>query len=404
MRVLFTTQPGEGHLDPLVPLARALLAAGHEVAVACAPSFGRLVEARGLRAVPMGLDWKIAPDDNWDQHWPRLRDIPPDQFITFVMAEIFAGDVTERALPDLLAIARAWSPDVIVRETCEFAGWLAADILGLPHASVEVTLFAFFQRDAAPIAASLAPLLARAGRPTDDVAARLFAQLHLSFVPPSFQDPEAPLPVTAHALRTLPLDPLPDEQIPPWLTTMSDRPLVYATGGTAGDRTDFFAAVIAAVRELDVALVATVGRTLDPAQFGPQPRHVHLARYISQSLLLPRCDVVVNHGGFSSVLGALARGVPLVILPQSADQPVNASRAKALGVAIVLEADQRTPTAIRTAVQTILDDPRYRQRARAVQAEIEALPGPEWGVILLERLVAERRPVGYAPYSAEAVA
>ncbi len=51
MRVLFTTQPGEGHLNPLVPLARALLAAGHEVAVACAPSFGRLVEARGLRPV-----------------------------------------------------------------------------------------------------------------------------------------------------------------------------------------------------------------------------------------------------------------------------------------------------------------------------------------------------------------
>ncbi len=352
----------------------------------------------------MGLDWKIAPDDNWDERWPRLRDVPPDQYVSFVMADLFAGDVAERALPDLLAIARAWSPDVVVRETCEFGGWLAAEVLGLPHASVEVTLFAFFQRDAAPIAASLARLLDRAGRPAGDVATRLFAKLHLSFVPPSFQDPDVPLPVTAHALRTLPLDPLPDEQPPAWLTTLSDHPLVYATGGTADDRSGFFAAVIAAVRDLDATLVATVGRTLDPAQFGPRPRHVHLARYISQALLLPRCDVVVNHGGFSSVLGALAAGVPLVILPHGADQPVNARRAGALGVAIVLEEDQRTPTAIRTAVQTILDDPRYRQRARAVQAENAALPGPEWGVTLLERLVAERRPQVCAHASAAAVA
>ncbi len=404
MRVLFTTQPGEGHLNPLVPLARALTAAGHEVAVACAPSFCRLVEARGFRAFPMGLDWKIAPDGNWIRHWPWLRDIPSDQFVTLVMANIFAGDVAERALPDLLAIARAWSPDVIVREMCEFSGWLAAEILGLPHASVEVTLFAFYQRDAAPIAASLARLLAREGRPADDAATRLFAQLHLSFVPPSFQDPDAPLPATAHPLRTLPLAPLPDEQAPPWLATMPDHPLVYATGGTTGDRTGFFEAIIAGVRELDVDLVATLGRALDPARFGPQPRSVHLARYISQALLLPRCDVAVTHGGFSSVLGALACGVPLVILPYGADQPVNARRAEVLGVAIVLEADRRTPAAIRTAVRTVLEDPRYRQRARAVQAEIEALPGPERGVRLLEQLVAERRPQVRARSSSEAIA
>ncbi len=387
MRVLFTTMPGEGHLNPLVPLAHALTAAGHEVAVACAPSFCPMVEARGLRAFPMGLDWSIA--EKWVERWTELRDIPKEHYITWIWTNIFAGDVAEQALPDLLAIARAWSPDVIVRETCEFGGWLAAETLGLPHASVEVTLFSFYQRDAAPVAASLARILDRAGQPADDVQARLFAHLHLSFVPPSFQDPAVPLPTTAHALRLLLLDPLPGELAPPWLTALSARPIVYATGGTIGDRTTFFAAIIAGVRDLNVTLVATLGRTLDPAQFGPQPANVHLTGYISQALLLPRCAVVVTHGGFSSVLGALACGVPLVILADGADRPVNARRAAALGAAIALGPDERTPEAIRAAVQTVLDDPRYRQRAQEVQAEIAALPGPECGVELLEQLVAK---------------
>ena len=236
----------------------------------------------------------------------------------------------------------------------------------------------------------------RAGRPVDDVSTRLFAHLHLSFVPPSFQDPAAPPPATAHALRPTLLEPLPDERTPSWLATLPDRPTIYATGGTTGDPTALIEATIAAARDLDANLVATVGRRRDPAQFGPQPGNVHLARYISQTLLLPRCAVVVNHGGFSSVLGALACGVPLLILPHSADQPVNARRAEALGVALVLEEGRRSPATIRTAVRTVLEDPRYRQRARAVQAEIEALPGPERGVELLEQLVAERRPQGRA--------
>jgi UDP:flavonoid glycosyltransferase YjiC (YdhE family) len=105
-------------------------------------------------------------------------------------------------------------------------------------------------------------------------------------------------------------------------------------------------------------------------------------------LLLPRCAVVVTHGGFSSVLGALVCGVPLVILADGADRSVNARRAEALGAAIALDEQRRTPEAIRAAVRTVLQDPSYRECARRVQAEIAALPGPVRGVELLEQLVA----------------
>src|SRR5687768_5212967 len=54
MRVLLTSTPTYGHFHPIVPLARALVAAGHDVRVACPFSFRRAVEAAGLPFVAAG--------------------------------------------------------------------------------------------------------------------------------------------------------------------------------------------------------------------------------------------------------------------------------------------------------------------------------------------------------------
>jgi UDP:flavonoid glycosyltransferase YjiC (YdhE family) len=337
----------------------------------------------------MGLDWSIG-DGILTERWQRSGLGPEVDFMTFVMARMFAGELAERSLPDLLEIARDWRPDLIVRETCEFGGWLAAEILDIPHASVEVTLFATYMEYVHPIEQSLVELLESVGRPTDNIPARLFEHLHLSFVPPSFEDPAAPLPPTARALRTPLLAAGSDEELPPMLSSPTDRPTVYVTGGTGVSRREWLQSTIEGLRSLDLNLIVTAAR-VDPAEFGPQPDNVHIARYISQSLILPHAAVVVTHGGFSSVLGALANGVPLVILPRGADRPVNAGRAQALGTAIVLNDSDATPEAIRAAVQSVLEDSRFRENARRIQAENNRLPGPECAVDLLERLVESHK-------------
>jgi MGT family glycosyltransferase len=129
-----------------------------------------------------------------------------------------------------------------------------------------------------------------------------------------------------------------------------------------------------------------VGRHLDPAEFGPQPANVHIERYIPQALILPHCDAVVSHGGSGSVIGALAHGLPMVLIPMGADQPVNAARCAELGVGRVLDAMTATPQDVRDAVSTVLVDPTYRQAAERMRDEIAALPGPAHAVKLLEQL------------------
>lgn len=89
----------------------------------------------------------------------------------------------------------------------------------------------------------------------------------------------------------------------------------------------------------------------------------------------------------------------MVVVPITADQPYSAERCAGLGVGRTVGADDRTREAIRDAVSRVLRDPSYRTRARAFKAEMNALPGPEHMVGLLEALAYEERPGVTSPAS-----
>jgi UDP:flavonoid glycosyltransferase YjiC (YdhE family) len=392
VRVLVTTQPASGHLHPLVPLAQALVTAGHEVTFACSPSFCPAVEASGFPAIPAGLDWL---ESAFGEAFPEIGQVAATQgkaaALNWVNEEVFAGVTAKRIVPDLLALARDWRPDVIVRDLYEFGGYIAAEALAIPHATVEVGAFrGAFWRDEG-VAQQLDQQRMAHGLAPDPILARLYHFLHLSFVPPRYQDPAAPLPATAHALRWVLFDRSGDEQLPDWVVHLSEDPVVYVTLGTVGNqRPEIFAAIIAGLRDEPLQLIVTVGRNQNPTDFGPEPQNVHIERYIPQSLLLPHCDLVVSHAGFNSVLAAIAHGLPQVAIPLSADQPDHARRCAMLGVGRVIEYDALSPETVRRAVLTVLADPTYRENAVRLRDEIAALPGPEHGVALLERLAMEK--------------
>jgi MGT family glycosyltransferase len=390
MRVLFTTKPGYGSFQPLGPLARALIAAGHEVTFAASATFCRVLERAGFRCLPAGFDFSM---DDRDRVYDDIRrTLGPTSAPFSAVRDVFAGFLAPRMVPDLLTIAEAWPFDVLVREPEELSGCVAAEVLGVPHMTYG-PFFCFWDgafHDAPGEAATfdLDRVRTAHGLPPDPALAALHRHLSLACLPPSFLGPDLTVPPNTHFLRPESFDQPGGEELPAWIAELSPRPTVHASLGTIFHRTPgVFEAILAGLREEPINLLLAVGRDQDPARFGPQPPHVRIERYLPHRLLMPRCDVVITHGGYGSVMACLDAGIPMVVIPLAGgDQVGNANRCAALGVARVVAADQRTPEVIRAAVQDVLADPRYRANAERLQEQIQALPGSGYAVALLEQL------------------
>ena len=385
MRILCTFAGGNGHFEPLVPIARAAEAAGHTVAFAGQPAMCPTVEAAGFAVFSTGG----ATLRSAAQRTALLKlDVEEEDR---ALRESFADRVARARAAALLALCGEWQPDMILCDEIDFGAVVAAERLGLPHTTVLVIAAGSFVRRSL-VAEPLNRLRAEHGLPPDPDLAMLSRYLVLSPFPPSYRDPAFPLPATAHSIRPLTRGAAGNDPAPAWITQLSGAPTVYFTLGTVFnlESGDLFTRVLAGLRDLPINVIATVGREIDPAEFGPQPANIHIERFIPQLVLLPHCAAVVSHGGSGSVIGALTHGLPMVLLPMGADQPLNAARCADLGIARALDAVEATPETVRAAVATVLTDPSYRRAAERLRDEIAALPGPAHAVVLLERLAAEQ--------------
>jgi MGT family glycosyltransferase len=209
------------------------------------------------------------------------------------------------------------------------------------------------------------PLLWFGGRPEDDV-------VHL-VRPPLYQ--------------------VGGEEAPAWLADLPDRRTAYVTMGTAFNAVPrIFSVIVEALCTEDLNVIVTVGRGVDAAPLRVAP-NIYVTDYIAQSAILPRADVVIQHSGYLTIVGALSHAVPMVLIPVAVDQPYHAHRLAAAGAAISLDAADLAAGPIRAAVRETLDNPLYRLNAARLQAEMSSMPSVERGVELLARLAATRQPV-----------
>ncbi len=400
-RFLFSSSAGYGHLHPLMPLALALKEAGHEIAFAMPPSRQQLIEANGFTFFPVITN--MANDPEYQQLKAQLKTMPLNlEYELFAYPRLFGGIATRLRMPKLVEIAQDWQPDMFIREAGEYGAVIAAEYLSLPHAVVAFAAAlkgqAVFERE---IAEQLAPIRQQWGLPPDPAATSLYRYLQLSYSPPGFSlgDVGYPgsggsIPATTHFIRPQFFDQADSESLPDWIWELPKQPLVYLTLGTeVNSESDLYPRVlqtiIAGLRDAPLNLIVTIGRDKDPADFGQQPSNVHIERYIPQSLLLPHCDLIVQHGGSNSLLAAIDTGLPMVIIPLIADQFFNASIVQKLQVGQVLQLQELTPASIRGAVEEVLINPLYRQNIVKLRNEIQALPNQQYAVQLVEKVVAE---------------
>jgi UDP:flavonoid glycosyltransferase YjiC (YdhE family) len=383
-RVMFSCVGTYGHFRPLVPLARAFVEAGHDVVFVTSASFAERVEAAGFPVLAAGID-EVELNARFAPFRAELLKLPPGERRPFIFSERFAAIEAPAKVVGLRAAASSWQPDLLVHESADLAAPLVAAVLGVPTAHQgfgRLVPAACFERAAVETGA----LWRDAGLSPEPLGG-VFRGVYLDICPPSLQSESVPVGVRVEPLRpTYPADR--NDVLPPWIAYLPERPTVYVTLGTVFNDLSVFRVVLDALADLDCNLIATIGHDNDPGALGPLPANATVEQYIAQSLLLPWCALTVGHGGSGSVLGALAEGLPMLLLPQGADQFENAARCRELGVARVLMPDELTVEAVRSAAIAVLEEPSYTDRAHDLASEIAAMPAPAELVPRLVRAVS----------------
>jgi UDP:flavonoid glycosyltransferase YjiC (YdhE family) len=396
VRVLLTTRGSSGHVLPLAPFGHALARAGHEVRVAAQDHFAENVERTGLPFVPVGAP---APED-WMHLLPEFAALRLDEGHDRMVAEFF-GEIDLRAmLPGLRRVADEWRPDLIIRESWEYGSTIVAEERGIPLARVGLGLAGVEDVSERAAIPAVDRARAAAGLPPDPDGARLRAAPYLTTMPDALEDPAAPLPARTLRFRDADVQ----ER-----ATVGGEPFVYVSFGsvTAGTHLPFYPALyraaIEALATLPAHFLLTVGEARDHAELGPLPANFTVQRWSPQDQILPRAAAVVTHGGHGSTLGALAHGVPLVVLPLfSLDQWFNAAAVARAGAGVALDTERHTRRAVdlpdaetlaglRPAVEHVLSDPAPRRAAERIAAAMRALPSVDTAPAALEELVAARR-------------
>ena len=162
-----------------------------------------------------------------------------------------------------------------------------------------------------------------------------------------------------------------------------ERPLVYISMGTViNDRPDFYTKCIEALRDQNIDVIISCGNATDRSSLGTLPENIQVYPYVDQLDILSRADAFITHCGMNSVSESLYMETPMVLYPQTGEQKAVARRVTEIGAGKTLTDD--SVNGIRMTVQEILDDPSYREAAKACSQDFRSCPGPAGAADFIE--------------------
>jgi glycosyltransferase (activator-dependent family) len=425
MRVLFVIAPFKSHLYVQVPIASALRTAGHDVRVAGSPDIIDAIAATSLTGVPIGevvplstemtaaaADLNVLtldPDRGNARQADYAADNPHEEMMATIagVRRLFTPD---SAFDDIVAFARAWRPDLVVWDTFNYAGAVAARACGAASARILFGMDGHGQLRVAcgatngrawpdglrdPIREWLEPVLARFGCEYDDDVA--MADFTIFPMPSWIYRPEG---VSYLPVRHVPYHG--PATVPTWVNEPVDRRRVCVTLGMSHRDNGFGVeasakAVFDAVADLDVEVVATLNAK-QLAVAPTVPDNVRTVDFVPLNVLLPSCSAILHSGGAGTFAAGIEHGVPQLIVPNTyfAERwwgPVgmaNGLEDRGAGV-YVADADLLTAEGLHADLVRVLEDPSYAANAAEVRDEALGMPSPNDLVPALERLTRAHR-------------
>ncbi|WP_261119340.1 glycosyltransferase [Serratia quinivorans] len=393
-----------GHVYPMLSIARYLIAQGHQVRVMTGALFRQRAEAAGAQFI--AFDERVDFDYRYlEQHFPERAALPPGNAqMALALKDFFAAPIPllDQQLRSVMA---AETPDLLMVENCFYG------VLPLlqrtdrpPVIGIGVTPLSYSSRDSIfygpRIPPALLPRELRREQLVDEDIRALIDEVQQSFDIAMAQSGGQPLqqPFTDALIggcdRFLQLatpaleyqrEDLPDSvrfigplrSVAPAVEATdewddADRlPLVIVSQGTLAnvDLHQLIVPTLKALAELPVRVLATTGgRPIDDL-LALLPANAKVREFISFEHWLPQAALLITNGGYGSINYALDQGVPLIVAGTGEDKLEAATRVVAAGCGISLHTSTPDEKQLRQAVQQILAQPAYRQRAAVVQAD-----------------------------------
>ena len=362
MRVLFSGNPSAGHILPMMPLAGAARAAGHETALLTSEAQAGLVAP--VPVLPAGPSVEEMIDETVRRTGSHPAQPGPGA------VELFAGVRVDLTIDEALRQAREFGPDLVVCEELDFVGPMVAAALSVPWAAHAIS----------------GPLPEPLWQAMQERVAREYKSRSLTPAPRiALVDPypdalrgssEQP-PADRITIRPTVNEHGPARDVES--VTQSERPRALVSVGTTVKDSGALSTLASSVAAAGFTAIVTA-QAEDLSADLDQDR-VRPVGFVPLAKLLPLVDLVVTAGGTGTVLAALAQGLPMVIHPFIADQPWNAARLADIGAGIVIDDVAEAGTSARR----IAENPAYGEAARRVAAQLAALSSPD---TVLRRLIS----------------
>jgi hypothetical protein len=379
----------------LVPLVWAARAAGHEVLLATTSEMATVGPAAGLPV------HDVYPDrDVWADLMARVMgggepaDDLPEEYRLAAKAGNPFGLFTVTMTGGTVEAGRAFGADLAAYPSDHAAGMLTAAALGVPALEVGNRV-SWSMRDVdwrtghdgfgdPEIHEIVRRKLGIAGTPVPvariDPRAPSMGGLAADEVTHDERDgaPWWPMRFVPYNGGTL---------VPDWALHRPERPRVAVTLGTvvpAVSGLSSLAVVLEGLGGMDLEVVLAAG-TADLTGLGTLPANVRSVGYLPLSAFLPTCAAIVHHGGSGSTAAPLYYGVPQLVLPSFADNPLAAARVAERGVGLSHDPATLDVATVRLSVGRLLADETFTTAAAQVRAEMATQPSP---AAVLERVEA----------------
>lgn len=389
MRILFASAPAYGLLLPIIPLIWAARAAGHEVLLATTSDMAEVGASGGLPVVDVHPDrarWSalmglLGRPEAVPADLPREFRVASHERAPFAM---FTAAMTE---PTVQA-AQNFAADLLVHTSDHPAGALAAAACDLPVLEVGNRV-SWSTRDSRGAGGDVGGGLSFAPA---EVTAALRERLAIPDLPPQLiaridprppsmgglasDEPDAIDRVPWWSMRYVPYNG--GAVVPAWALTAPPRPRIGVTLGTVVPTlsgTGTLGVVVEALSELDVDVVLAAG-TADLSALGRLPGNVMSVGYLPLSTFLPTCRLLIHHGGSGTTAAPLFYGVPQLVLPSFADNPLSAQRVVDRGVGLSADPATLVVDQVRSLTRRLLAEPQFSRAAQEVRAEMAGQPSP----------------------------